>query len=104
MRFQLLPIVLLAAVMSGVNAAPAVTGETIEYGICSCFTPRYDASCCILAKGTMFDNVCDTPDADSSVDAYRACCVKSGGHDKCKTGHRDPKNPWPPEGSYGCNI
>ncbi|KAF9080221.1 hypothetical protein BGX23_002482 [Mortierella sp. AD031] len=84
--------------------ATAKGDKLIKYGICSCFRPKYDASCCILTGGSMFENVCDTPDFGSSVAKYNACCKKSGGEIKCKPGYRNSKNPWPPEGSYGCNI
>ncbi|KAF9149859.1 hypothetical protein BG015_008312 [Linnemannia schmuckeri] len=79
--------------------------DQIEFGICTCFRPDYDASCCILGKGSMTtgENVCDTLDFGPSVKAYEDCCIKSGGKHKCKIGYRDPKTPWPPEGSYSCS-
>ncbi|KAF9433209.1 hypothetical protein BGZ76_009746 [Entomortierella beljakovae] len=98
MRFTIACLAILLATVSTINAAD----EYIKFGICSCFRPNYDASCCIIAKGSMYENVCDTPDLGSSARAYEACCKKSGGTSKCKAGYRDPKNPWPPEGSYSC--
>ncbi|KAG0198697.1 hypothetical protein BGX28_007888 [Mortierella sp. GBA30] len=91
----------LAMLLAAVSTIKA-QDQRVEYGICSCFKPKYDASCCIRAKGSMFKNVCDTPDFGDSVEAYKACCKESGGRIKCKPGYRDPKNPWPPEGSYSC--
>ncbi|KAG0349275.1 hypothetical protein BC939DRAFT_469268 [Gamsiella multidivaricata] len=99
MRFAIACLAVLLATVSTIKAQD----QLIEYGICSCFNPKYDASCCIVAKGSMYENVCDTPDFDSSVEAYKACCSKSGGRIKCKPGYRDPKNPWPPKGSYSCS-
>ncbi|KAF9907133.1 hypothetical protein EC991_011273 [Linnemannia zychae] len=93
---------LLLVSMVGMTAAQNDT--RISFGICTCFRPSYDASCCIPAGGSMSGNVCDTPDAGASVEKFKSCCSNSGGQIKCKTGYRDPKNPWPPEGSYGCNI
>ncbi|KAF9324690.1 hypothetical protein BGZ91_002800, partial [Linnemannia elongata] len=102
MHLKVASLALLLVSITGMAAAQ--DDKLIRYGICTCFRPKYDASCCILARGSMSGNVCDTPDFGSSVDKYRACCKQSGGEIKCKTGYRDPKNPWPPEGSYGCNI
>jgi hypothetical protein len=72
------------------------------YGICSCFTPKYDASCCILARGTMVDNVCQTPDTGETVAAYEKCCAGSGGKSKCKYGYRDGWPNYP--GQYNCTM
>ncbi|KAK3827124.1 MAG: hypothetical protein JOS17DRAFT_775998 [Linnemannia elongata] len=102
MRLTVATLALLLVSMA--DMATAQGDNLIEYGICSCFRPKYDASCCIPAGGSMFENVCDTPDFGASVKKYEACCAKSGGKIKCKAGYRDPKNPWPPKGSYGCKI
>ncbi|KAG0202416.1 hypothetical protein BGX28_005048 [Mortierella sp. GBA30] len=100
MRFTIACLAMLLATISTIKAQE---DQYIKFGICSCFNPKYDASCCIVAKGSMYENVCNTPDLGSSVKAYEACCSKSGGRVKCKSGYRDPKNPWPPEGSYSCS-
>ncbi|KAG0255270.1 hypothetical protein DFQ27_006328 [Actinomortierella ambigua] len=94
----------LALLVLSIQVAVVRADETIEYGICTCFRPKYDASCCIPAKGFMFGNVCNTPNYKSSVTKFKKCCNKSGGEIKCKPGYRDPKHKWPPKGSYGCNI
>jgi hypothetical protein len=80
-----------------------VQADTIYFGICSCFTPQYDASCCIIAGGTMSGNVCDTGDENATVAAYQQCCSTSGGTSKCKTGSRlDGIRPYFP-GQYNCS-
>ncbi|KAF9925379.1 hypothetical protein FBU30_004818 [Linnemannia zychae] len=99
MRFSIVSLAVLLITLSTTRAKD----DLIEYGICSCFNPKYDASCCILAKGIMYGNVCDTPNFGSSVKIYESCCAKSGGRVKCKPGYRDPKYPWPPKGSYSCS-
>ncbi|KAG2175129.1 hypothetical protein INT44_007607 [Umbelopsis vinacea] len=76
--------------------------DPFYFGVCSCFHPSYDASCCILAKGSMFGNVCSTGDADATVTAYQDCCSGSGGLSKCKSGARaDGIRPYD-EGEYNC--
>ncbi|KAI9287996.1 hypothetical protein BC943DRAFT_357717 [Umbelopsis sp. AD052] len=76
--------------------------DTFYFGICSCFTPSYDASCCILARGSMTENVCNTGDGNATIAAYQACCKGSGGKSKCKTGSRlDGIRPYY-EGEYNC--
>jgi hypothetical protein len=59
-----------------------------KFGICSCFHPDYDGSCCIVAKGTMNENVCEVPNL-KYVPKYEKCCNKINGKIKCKTGYRD---------------
>ncbi|KAF9375485.1 hypothetical protein CPC16_000694 [Podila verticillata] len=107
MRFQLLSVALLAAVLSTIQAVTGdpATSDLIPYGICTCFAPEFDASCCMYAKGYMQNdgNVCETPYA--GIEAYKTCCTRSKGKEiKCKTGYRDPKNPWPPADTYGCST
>lgn len=60
-----------------------------KFGICSCFKPDYDGSCCIVAKGTMDGNVCEVPSPDKYVSKYENCCDKINGKVKCKTGYRN---------------
>ncbi|KAG0024556.1 hypothetical protein BGZ82_010422 [Podila clonocystis] len=98
MRFIIACLAMLLTTISTIKAEE----QMIEYGICSCFHPKYDASCCILAKGSMYKNVCDTPDFGPAVSKYDVCCKKSGGETKCKAGYSDPTYPWPPAGSYSC--
>ncbi|KAI8579108.1 hypothetical protein K450DRAFT_288681 [Umbelopsis ramanniana AG] len=76
--------------------------DPFYFGICSCFNPSYDASCCILAKGSMTGNVCQTGNEHSTVKAYKKCCLGSGGYAKCKSGARaDGIRPyW--DGEYNC--
>ncbi|CAO3675198.1 unnamed protein product [Umbelopsis vinacea] len=74
------------------------------FGICSCFTPKYDASCCILARGSQWDNVCETPDTGATVEAYENCCTASGGHYKCKYGYREPGGYPDNPGQYNCSV
>lgn len=57
-----------------------------EFGICSCFKPDYDGSCCIVAKGSMYGNVCRTYDWNY-VENYERCCNKINGKVKCKPGY-----------------
>ncbi|KAG0302504.1 hypothetical protein BGZ98_007442 [Dissophora globulifera] len=102
MHLAIPSIALLLVSALGAMAAPEST--LINFGICTCFRPAYDASCCIPAGGSMNGNVCNTPDFKGSVKKFEDCCTKSSGTIKCKGGYRDPKNPWPPAGSYGCNI
>ncbi|KAM3581867.1 hypothetical protein VKS41_006022 [Umbelopsis sp. WA50703] len=78
--------------------------STEEFGICSCFTPKYDASCCLKVKGTQFENVCDTPDFKGSVTDYEDCCTKSGGKYKCKIGYREPGHYPDSPGQYNCTT
>lgn len=101
MRFSIASIALLVVAAVSVSAAP----QTVPFGICSCFKPDFDASCCIPGKGYMENdgNVCATVDAKDSMQKYVDCCHRSGGTSKCKTGYRDPKN-WPPADSYGCKA
>ncbi|KAI1311918.1 hypothetical protein EDD11_003280 [Mortierella claussenii] len=102
MRLSITSIALL--VVSALSVVSA-QGNEVAFGICTCFKPDFDASCCILGKGFMQNdgNVCETLDAKDSVAAYRACCTRSGGRTKCKTGYRDPSH-WPPADSYGCKA
>ncbi|KAF9369244.1 hypothetical protein CPB97_003753 [Podila verticillata] len=102
MRLSIASIALLVASALGIASAQ---GSQVSFGICTCFNPKFDASCCILAKGFMQNdgNVCDTLDSEATVQAYRACCIRSGGKTKCKTGYRDPSH-WPPQDSYGCKV
>ncbi|KAF9585919.1 hypothetical protein BGW38_000035 [Lunasporangiospora selenospora] len=81
----------------------AAQDDLVKYGICTCFKPKYDASCCLLVKGGQFGNVCDTPDFGDSVQKYKNCCYGSGGTIKCKVGYRDPSHVWPPEDTYNCS-
>ncbi|KAG0312339.1 hypothetical protein BGZ97_011274 [Linnemannia gamsii] len=97
---------LMASALGIASAQDAATPDKqVSFGICTCFRPKYDASCCMLVKGYMMNdgNVCDTPDATGSIDKFEACCTKSGGKYKCKHGYRDPSH-WPPEDSYGCSA
>lgn len=100
MHLSFASIALVVAAAIGVVSAQSAD---IPYGICTCFTPKYDASCCIPAGGWQMNdgNVCETPDFGDSVEKFKACCARSGGHDKCKIGYRFPDQ-WPPEDSYGC--
>ncbi|KAG0054369.1 hypothetical protein BGZ83_011378 [Gryganskiella cystojenkinii] len=93
----------IVATLSLATAAPQDDSNLVSFGICSCFQPKFDASCCMYANGYMQNdgNVCDTIDFKDSVKKYEACCSRSGGRSKCKTGYRDPKH-WPPADSYGC--
>jgi hypothetical protein len=59
-----------------------------KFGICSCFRPAYDGSCCIVAKGKMNGNVCEVPDL-KYVQNYEKCCNKIKGKVKCKTGYKN---------------
>ncbi|KAF8926194.1 hypothetical protein CPC16_009116 [Podila verticillata] len=101
MRLSLASIALLVASAVGVASAQ---DNLASFGICTCFNPKFDASCCILARGFMQNdgNVCDTLDA-TDIPAYQKCCSRSGGKSKCKTGYRDPSH-WPPADSYGCKA
>ncbi|KAF9159638.1 hypothetical protein DFQ26_006321 [Actinomortierella ambigua] len=107
MRFSIASVAALAistlAVAATAQNDTASSGNDVHFGICTCFNPKFDASCCILAKGWMMNdgNVCDTLDNVETVAKYRACCERSGGRSKCKYGVRDPSH-WPPEDSYGC--
>ncbi|KAG0236689.1 ATP-binding cassette sub- B member 6, mitochondrial [Actinomortierella wolfii] len=94
-----------AIALSALSMMAAAQDEYMRYGICTCFRPKYDASCCIPAKGYMMNdgNVCMTPDINQSVEAFKACCTRSGGQYKCKPGYRDPSH-WPPEDTYGCKA
>lgn len=60
--------------------------ELKKIGLCSCFNPDYDGSCCIVAKGYMYENVCKTLDW-SYVEEYEKCCTKINGTYKCKPGY-----------------
>ncbi|KAF9310865.1 hypothetical protein BG000_007750 [Podila horticola] len=102
MRLSIASIALLVASALGVASAQ---DNLVSFGICTCFNPKFDASCCIPANGFMQNdgNVCDTIDFKDSVKRYEACCTRSGGRSKCKTGYRDPKH-WPPADSYGCKA
>ncbi|KAG2174748.1 hypothetical protein INT43_005806 [Umbelopsis isabellina] len=80
---------LLFAVTFAYLAVATKAAATEEFGICSCFTPKYDASCCLKVKGTQFQNVCDTPDFKGTVSTYESCCTGSGGKYKCKIGYRE---------------
>ncbi|KAG0028821.1 hypothetical protein BGZ81_004400 [Podila clonocystis] len=102
MRLSIASIALLMASALGITSAQ---DKQVSFGICTCFEPKYDASCCIPAKGYMMNdgNVCDTLDFGDSVQKFKACCARSGGRSKCKIGYRDPSH-WPPEDSYGCKA
>ncbi|KAL1917730.1 uncharacterized protein VTP21DRAFT_3564 [Calcarisporiella thermophila] len=60
-----------------------------DIGLCSCFKPDYDGSCCIPAEGSMYGNVCRTKDWGDSVKKYEACCAQINGRVKCKQGIAD---------------
>ncbi|KAF9904938.1 hypothetical protein EC991_002178 [Linnemannia zychae] len=90
--------VMLAAIATTTNADP----DLVTYGICTCFSPKYDASCCIPAQGGMFGNVCRTKDFGKSVQRFQDCCARSGGHDKCKIGYRYKNGTWPSDDTYNC--
>ncbi|KAF9917275.1 hypothetical protein FBU30_000808 [Linnemannia zychae] len=100
MRLSITSIALLAATILSVVSAQNYTGR---HGICTCFEPKYDGSCCMLVKGSMQKdgNVCDTPDIDESVAKFRSCCDHIGGRSKCKYGYHDPNN-WPPKDQFNC--
>lgn len=66
------------------GVAQAVT--PFYFGLCACFTPSYDASCCMIARGSMNENTCITGDANATVTAFKNCCATSGGKSKCKSG------------------
>ncbi|KAG0054368.1 hypothetical protein BGZ83_011377 [Gryganskiella cystojenkinii] len=89
MRYQLLFIALLATAISTINAIPATTDDSKKYGICSCFDvePEVNQDCCDEVKGSVYLNVCDTPDFGSSVTAYKSCCGDADGRVKCKVGY-----------------
>ncbi|KAJ2958139.1 hypothetical protein NQZ79_g6266 [Umbelopsis isabellina] len=81
-----------------------IQAETHYYGLCSCFSPQYDASCCILAQGTMDGNTCITGDSNHTVSMYEQCCMTSGGTSKCKSGANfDGVRPDDP-GMYNCTL
>ncbi|KAK3819247.1 MAG: hypothetical protein JOS17DRAFT_756630 [Linnemannia elongata] len=102
MRLSIASIALLMASVLGIASAQ---DNLVTYGICTCFNPKFDASCCMFSKGFMQNdgNVCDTPDVEGSRTKFESCCTRSGGRSKCKTGYRDPKH-WPPADSYGCKA
>ncbi|KAF9172103.1 hypothetical protein BGX21_006508 [Mortierella sp. AD011] len=102
MRLSIASIALFAVSVLGVASAK---DDLVDFGICSCFNPKFDASCCIPAKGFMMNdgNVCRTIDFKNSVKKYEDCCTRAGGKYKCKRGYRDPKH-WPPADSYGCKV
>ncbi|GJJ70779.1 hypothetical protein EMPS_03129 [Entomortierella parvispora] len=102
MRLSVASIALIVVSAVGVVSA---ADKQVPFGICSCFRPDFDASCCIPGKGYMQKdgNVCATVDAKDSIKNYQACCKRSGGTSKCKTGYRDPSH-WPPADSYGCKA
>ena len=82
--------------------AQAVT--PFYFGICSCFTPSYDASCCMAARGTISGNTCITGDSNATVTAYENCCASSGGTTKCKSGAGlDGYRPYI-DGGYNCTT
>ncbi|GJJ72997.1 hypothetical protein EMPS_05355 [Entomortierella parvispora] len=101
MHLSLASIALIVVSAIGVVSA----ADEVSFGICTCFNPKYDASCCILAQGYQMNdgNVCDTLDFGPSVQKYKDCCARSGGRVKCKIGNREPSH-WPPEDSYGCKA
>ncbi|KAG0054371.1 hypothetical protein BGZ83_011380 [Gryganskiella cystojenkinii] len=68
MRFSIAALALIVISTLGVVTAQ----DDDYYGICTCFTPKYDASCCMLAKGYHMNdgNVCSTPDIKALLDAY----------------------------------
>ncbi|KAG0054370.1 hypothetical protein BGZ83_011379 [Gryganskiella cystojenkinii] len=92
-------------VVSTLGVVSAQYKEPPHYGICTCFQPKYDASCCMYAKGYMMNdgNVCSTPDNKGALDKFEACCIKSGGRHKCKYGDKLPGS-WPPEDTYSCKA
>ncbi|KAF9995693.1 hypothetical protein BGZ79_010597, partial [Entomortierella chlamydospora] len=98
MRFSIACLAAMLAAISTSSAAP----ELIPYGICTCFAPKYGASCCIPAQGGMYGNVCQTKDFGKSVQRFKDCCARSGGHDKCKIGYRHPGGHWPADDTYNC--
>ncbi|KAK3838903.1 MAG: hypothetical protein J3R72DRAFT_525459 [Linnemannia gamsii] len=102
MRLSIASIALLMASTLGITSAQ---DNQVAFGICTCFQPKYDASCCMFVKGFMMNdgNVCDTPDAKDSITNFESCCTRSGGRYKCKHGYRDPKH-WPPADTYGCKA
>ncbi|KAF9312175.1 hypothetical protein BG003_006574 [Podila horticola] len=95
----------IAWIMASALGIASAQDQQVTYGICTCFNPKYDASCCMLAKGFMMNdgNVCDTPDTKDSIQKFESCCTRSGGRYKCKYGYRDPKD-WPPTETYGCTA
>ncbi|KAG9063441.1 hypothetical protein KI688_004324 [Linnemannia hyalina] len=95
----------IALLMTSVFSIASAQDSQMTYGICTCFTPKFDASCCMFANGFMMNdnNVCDTPDTKDSVTKFESCCSRSGGRSKCKYGYRDPKH-WPPADTYGCKA
>ncbi|KAG0281051.1 hypothetical protein BGZ96_001316 [Linnemannia gamsii] len=107
MRLSITSIASIALVMASVLGIASAQGNStgVKYGICTCFRPKFDASCCMLVKGYMMNdgNVCETPDNIDSVVKFRACCVRSGGKNKCKYSEHEPNN-WPPEDTYGCSA
>ncbi|ORX99475.1 hypothetical protein K493DRAFT_299389 [Basidiobolus meristosporus CBS 931.73] len=100
-----LSIASITLLMASAISITSAQDKQVTYGICTCFNPKYDASCCMAAKGFMMNdgNVCDTPDTGASIDTFRACCTRIGGKTKCKYGYRDPTH-WPPEDTYGCSA
>ncbi|CAO3670196.1 unnamed protein product [Umbelopsis ramanniana] len=82
--------------------AQAVT--PFYFGICSCFTPKYDASCCMVARGSVTENTCLTGDSNATVTAFRNCCDAAGGKTKCKSGAGlDGHRPYD-EGEFNCTM
>ncbi|CAO3670192.1 unnamed protein product [Umbelopsis ramanniana] len=78
--------------------------EPLYYGICSCFTPSYDASCCMVARGSMYENTCLTGDDNATVTAFQNCCATSGGKSKCKSGAGLDGYRFYFEGEYNCTM
>ncbi|KAG0281050.1 hypothetical protein BGZ96_001315 [Linnemannia gamsii] len=105
MRLSITSIASIALVLASALSIASAQGNStkVRFGICTCFEPQYDASCCMYAKGYMQNdgNVCDTPDAGESVKKFRSCCDRIKGRTKCKTGEREASH-WPPEDSFGC--
>ncbi|KAG0341391.1 hypothetical protein BG004_006041 [Podila humilis] len=100
MRFSVISLtVMLATIATTSYAAPS---DLTSYGICTCFQPKYDASCCIPAEGGMYGNVCKTKDYGPSVERFKECCTRSGGRIKCKPGYRGNTGPWPADDTYNC--
>ncbi|KAG0002327.1 hypothetical protein BGZ79_003195 [Entomortierella chlamydospora] len=99
MRLSIASIALLAVSILGVASAKS---SKTAVGICSCFNPKFDASCCIPVKGYMEKdgNVCMTTNPDKTIPMYQACCARSGGKSKCKHGIQD----YPPSDSYSCKA
>ncbi|KAF9322079.1 hypothetical protein BG006_002481 [Podila minutissima] len=79
--------------------------KQVMFSICTCFNPKFDALCCMYAKGFMMNdgNVHDTPDTKDSINKFESCCTCSGGQYKCKYSYHDPKN-WPPMDMYSCKA